>query len=112
MQIRSQREQPCTSHQLCPLSRALQAGEPITAAFREVFFKEGAIQKSVMDCMKVCHLYLLTISLISSDLSGKIFLADFDNKRRSIEGQEELVNSDLEASTLQTNLWFKILAAL
>uniref|UniRef100_A0A8C3TRK1 Ribonuclease L n=1 Tax=Catharus ustulatus TaxID=91951 RepID=A0A8C3TRK1_CATUS len=31
------------------------------------------------------------------DLSGKIYLADFGNKRRSIEGQEELVNSDLEA---------------
>ncbi|NXQ61495.1 RN5A ribonuclease, partial [Anthoscopus minutus] len=34
------------------------------------------------------------------DLSGKIYLADFGNKRRSIEGQEELVNSDLEASSL------------
>ncbi|NWI39693.1 RN5A ribonuclease, partial [Picathartes gymnocephalus] len=31
------------------------------------------------------------------DLGGKIYLADFGNKRRSIEGQEELVNSDLEA---------------
>ncbi|NXP27900.1 RN5A ribonuclease, partial [Scytalopus superciliaris] len=31
------------------------------------------------------------------DLGGKIYLADFDNKRRLIEGQEELVNSDLEA---------------
>ncbi|NWI74846.1 RN5A ribonuclease, partial [Dryoscopus gambensis] len=31
------------------------------------------------------------------DLSGKIYLADFGNKRRLIEGQEELVNSDLEA---------------
>lgn len=65
-----------------------------------MFFKEGAIQKSVMDRMKVCHLYLLTISLIFSDLCGKIYLADFGNKRRLIEGQEELVNSDLEASSL------------
>ncbi|KAJ7416232.1 ribonuclease L [Willisornis vidua] len=31
------------------------------------------------------------------DLGGKIYLADFDNKRMLIEGQEELVNSDLEA---------------
>ncbi|NWH94861.1 RN5A ribonuclease, partial [Aegithalos caudatus] len=35
-----------------------------------------------------------------TDLGGKIYLADFGNKRRSIEGQEELVNSDLEASSL------------
>lgn len=76
------------------------------------FFKEGTIQKSVMGCMKVCHLYLLTNFLVSSDLSGKIYLVDFGNKRGSIEGQEELVKSDLEASTLQTNLWFKILGAL
>ncbi|NXS37944.1 RN5A ribonuclease, partial [Pomatostomus ruficeps] len=34
------------------------------------------------------------------DLGGKIYLADFGNKRRLIEGQEELVNSDLEASSL------------
>ncbi|NWS25087.1 RN5A ribonuclease, partial [Polioptila caerulea] len=34
------------------------------------------------------------------DLGGKIYLADFGNKRRSIEGQEELVKSDLEASSL------------
>ncbi|NXV07846.1 RN5A ribonuclease, partial [Cettia cetti] len=34
------------------------------------------------------------------DLSGKIYLADFGNKRRSIEGREELVNSDLQASSL------------
>ncbi|NXL82167.1 RN5A ribonuclease, partial [Leptocoma aspasia] len=34
------------------------------------------------------------------DLSGKIYLVDFGNKRRSIEGQEELVKSDLEASSL------------
>ncbi|NXC94908.1 RN5A ribonuclease, partial [Certhia familiaris] len=34
------------------------------------------------------------------DLSGKIYLADFGNKRRSTEGQEELVKSDLEASSL------------
>ncbi|NWT63058.1 RN5A ribonuclease, partial [Erythrocercus mccallii] len=34
------------------------------------------------------------------DLGGKIYLADFGNKRRSIEGQEELLNSDLEASSL------------
>ncbi|NXM59090.1 RN5A ribonuclease, partial [Illadopsis cleaveri] len=34
------------------------------------------------------------------DLGGKIYLADFANKRRSIEGQEELVNSDLKASSL------------
>ncbi|NWH34076.1 RN5A ribonuclease, partial [Chloropsis hardwickii] len=33
------------------------------------------------------------------DLGGKIYLADFGNKRRSIEGQEELVKSDLEASS-------------
>lgn len=50
-----------------------------------------------MDRMKLCHLYLLTISPISSDLAGKIYLADFGNKRRSIEGQEELVKSDLKA---------------
>ncbi|NXB15307.1 RN5A ribonuclease, partial [Rhagologus leucostigma] len=31
------------------------------------------------------------------DLGGKIYLADFGNKRKLIEGQEELVNSDLEA---------------
>ncbi|XP_066048208.1 2-5A-dependent ribonuclease isoform X1 [Chamaea fasciata] len=31
------------------------------------------------------------------DLGGKIYLADFDNKRRSIVGQEELVYSDLKA---------------
>ncbi|KAF1475796.1 2-5A-dependent ribonuclease, partial [Pygoscelis antarcticus] len=31
------------------------------------------------------------------DLGGKIYLADFDNKRRLIEGKKELVNSDLEA---------------
>ncbi|NXO93116.1 RN5A ribonuclease, partial [Certhia brachydactyla] len=34
------------------------------------------------------------------DLGGKIYLADFGNKRRSTEGQEELVKSDLEASSL------------
>ncbi|NXH85977.1 RN5A ribonuclease, partial [Edolisoma coerulescens] len=39
------------------------------------------------------------------DLGGKIYLADFSNKRRLIEGQEELVNSDLEASSLRINLW-------
>ncbi|NXP71062.1 RN5A ribonuclease, partial [Ramphastos sulfuratus] len=31
------------------------------------------------------------------DLDGKIHLADFDNSRTLIEGQEDLVNSDLEA---------------
>ncbi|NXM75813.1 RN5A ribonuclease, partial [Serilophus lunatus] len=31
------------------------------------------------------------------DLGGKIYLADFDNKRRLIEGQKNLLNSDLEA---------------
>ncbi|KAM4654751.1 2-5A-dependent ribonuclease isoform 1-T6 [Amazona ochrocephala] len=31
------------------------------------------------------------------DLGGKIYLADFDNKRKSMEGKQELVNSDLEA---------------
>ncbi|NXV94964.1 RN5A ribonuclease, partial [Calonectris borealis] len=31
------------------------------------------------------------------DLGGKIYLADFDNKRKLIEGNKELVNSDLEA---------------
>ncbi|NXX97580.1 RN5A ribonuclease, partial [Centropus bengalensis] len=31
------------------------------------------------------------------DLGGKIYLADFDNKRELIEGKKELVNSDLEA---------------
>ncbi|NXG43207.1 RN5A ribonuclease, partial [Psilopogon haemacephalus] len=31
------------------------------------------------------------------DLGGKIYLADFDNSRKLIEGQEDLVNSDLEA---------------
>ncbi|XP_068273036.1 2-5A-dependent ribonuclease isoform X2 [Nyctibius grandis] len=31
------------------------------------------------------------------DLGGKIYLADFDNKRMLIEGKKELVNSDLEA---------------
>ncbi|KFU87358.1 2-5A-dependent ribonuclease, partial [Chaetura pelagica] len=31
------------------------------------------------------------------DLGGKIYLADLDNKRRLIEGEQELVNSDLEA---------------
>ncbi|XP_052657663.1 2-5A-dependent ribonuclease isoform X1 [Harpia harpyja] len=31
------------------------------------------------------------------DLGGKIYLADFDNKRKLIEGKKELVNSDLEA---------------
>ncbi|XP_075567759.1 2-5A-dependent ribonuclease isoform X2 [Pelecanus crispus] len=31
------------------------------------------------------------------DLDGKIYLADFDNKRKLIEGKKELVNSDLEA---------------
>ncbi|NWS74350.1 RN5A ribonuclease, partial [Crotophaga sulcirostris] len=31
------------------------------------------------------------------DLGGKIYLADFDNKRNLIEGKKELVNSDLEA---------------
>ncbi|NWZ90139.1 RN5A ribonuclease, partial [Nesospiza acunhae] len=31
------------------------------------------------------------------DLGGKIYLADFGNKRRLIEGQEELVKSDLQA---------------
>ncbi|NWV35822.1 RN5A ribonuclease, partial [Grantiella picta] len=35
------------------------------------------------------------------DLGGKIYLADFGNKRRLIEGQEELVNSDLKASSLR-----------
>ncbi|NXB01717.1 RN5A ribonuclease, partial [Cnemophilus loriae] len=39
------------------------------------------------------------------DLGGKIYLADFGNKRRSIQGQEELVNSDLQASSLRINLW-------
>ncbi|NWV27926.1 RN5A ribonuclease, partial [Origma solitaria] len=34
------------------------------------------------------------------DLGGKIYLADFGNKRRLIEGREELVNSDLKASCL------------
>ncbi|XP_065505084.1 2-5A-dependent ribonuclease isoform X2 [Caloenas nicobarica] len=32
-----------------------------------------------------------------TDLGGKIYLADFDNKRTLIEGKKELVNSDLEA---------------
>ncbi|NWU89880.1 RN5A ribonuclease, partial [Upupa epops] len=31
------------------------------------------------------------------DLGGKIYLADFDNKRKMIEGEKELVNSDIEA---------------
>ncbi|XP_074763026.1 2-5A-dependent ribonuclease isoform X3 [Athene noctua] len=31
------------------------------------------------------------------DLGGKIYLADFDNRRTLIEGKKELVNSDLEA---------------
>ncbi|OPJ76889.1 2-5A-dependent ribonuclease [Patagioenas fasciata monilis] len=31
------------------------------------------------------------------DLGGKIYLADFDNKRALIEGKKELVNSDVEA---------------
>ncbi|NWX47827.1 RN5A ribonuclease, partial [Steatornis caripensis] len=31
------------------------------------------------------------------DLGGKIYLADFDNKRKSIKGKKELVDSDLEA---------------
>ncbi|NXU30861.1 RN5A ribonuclease, partial [Thalassarche chlororhynchos] len=31
------------------------------------------------------------------DLGGKIYLADFDNKRKLIEGNKELVNSDLQA---------------
>uniref|UniRef100_A0A8C4U500 Ribonuclease L n=1 Tax=Falco tinnunculus TaxID=100819 RepID=A0A8C4U500_FALTI len=31
------------------------------------------------------------------DLGGKIYLADFDNKRKLIEDKKELVNSDLEA---------------
>ncbi|NXY84142.1 RN5A ribonuclease, partial [Alcedo cyanopectus] len=31
------------------------------------------------------------------DLGGKIYLADFDNKRKLIEGKKELINSDLEA---------------
>ncbi|NXW61135.1 RN5A ribonuclease, partial [Eurystomus gularis] len=31
------------------------------------------------------------------DLGGRIYLADFDNKRELIEGKKELVNSDLEA---------------
>ncbi|NWQ80817.1 RN5A ribonuclease, partial [Columbina picui] len=31
------------------------------------------------------------------DLGGKVYLADFDNKRTLIEGKKELVNSDLEA---------------
>ncbi|NWH44249.1 RN5A ribonuclease, partial [Fregata magnificens] len=31
------------------------------------------------------------------DLGGKIYLADFDNKRKLSEGKKELVNSDLEA---------------
>ncbi|KAJ7400036.1 hypothetical protein BTVI_109144 [Pitangus sulphuratus] len=31
-----------------------------------------------------------------TNLGGKIYLADFDNKRKLTEGQEELVNSDLE----------------
>ncbi|NXS46362.1 RN5A ribonuclease, partial [Balaeniceps rex] len=31
------------------------------------------------------------------DLGGKIYLADFDNKRKLTEGKKELVNSDLEA---------------
>ncbi|NWX30423.1 RN5A ribonuclease, partial [Notiomystis cincta] len=38
------------------------------------------------------------------DLGGKISLADFGNKRRLIEGQEKALNSDLEASSLQTNV--------
>lgn len=85
---------------LTHLIGALQADQPVKDAFRELFFKEGVIQKLEMGHMKVCHLYLLTISLVSSDLGGKIYLADFGNKRRSIEGQEELVKSDLEASSL------------
>ncbi|KFV52531.1 2-5A-dependent ribonuclease, partial [Tyto alba] len=31
------------------------------------------------------------------DLGGKIYLADFDNKRKLIEGEKQLINSDLEA---------------
>ncbi|NXW35375.1 RN5A ribonuclease, partial [Phaetusa simplex] len=31
------------------------------------------------------------------DLGGKIYLADFDNKRKLIEDRKELINSDLEA---------------
>ncbi|NXO10002.1 RN5A ribonuclease, partial [Oriolus oriolus] len=42
------------------------------------------------------------------DLGGKIYLADFGNKRRLIEGQEELVNSDLEASSLRINPWLML----
>ncbi|NXA66131.1 RN5A ribonuclease, partial [Mohoua ochrocephala] len=42
------------------------------------------------------------------DLGGKIYLADFGNKRRLIEGQEELVNSDLKASSLRINLWLML----
>ncbi|KFQ28215.1 2-5A-dependent ribonuclease, partial [Mesitornis unicolor] len=34
------------------------------------------------------------------DLGGKIYLADFDNKRKLIEGKKELVNSDLEVTSL------------
>ncbi|NWV13140.1 RN5A ribonuclease, partial [Ptilonorhynchus violaceus] len=38
------------------------------------------------------------------DLGGKIYLADFGNKRRLIEGQEKLINSDLEASSFDVSL--------
>lgn len=64
------------------------------------------------DCIKVFHHYLLIISLISSDLGGKIYLADFDNKRKLIEGKKELVNSDLEVTSLLINIWFKISGSL
>ena len=81
------------------LSGASQTDQPIEDLFRELFSKEGAIQKSVTDSIKVSHQYLLIISFISSDSGGKIYLVDFDNKRELIEGKKELVSSDLEVTS-------------
>lgn len=90
------------------LSWALHRDQPTADIFRELFPKEGATQKSVIECTEDFHHYLLTISLLSSDLGGKIYLADFDNKRTLIEGKKELVNSDLEVTFLQINAWLQI----
>ncbi|XP_062353323.1 2-5A-dependent ribonuclease [Cinclus cinclus] len=49
-----------------------------------------------LHCLRFAHQDLQPGNFVI-DLGGKIYLADFGNKRRSIEGQEELVKSDLEA---------------
>ncbi|XP_051480661.1 2-5A-dependent ribonuclease isoform X2 [Apus apus] len=58
----------------------------------------GMIFKAVRELHSLGYAYQdLHPSNFLIDLGGKIYLADLDNKRRLIEGEKELVNSDVEA---------------